>query len=112
MFLIDISTPIAVIAALAISVCVLFLAKEVKNSALTAILLGAFLALLVFHTIQLMTLSEEYLYLSSTLAKCLTVDFIYILLSYISYLWVDEIETKYKNKKSIDNSLDWFWKKV
>ena len=112
MFLIDISTPLAIVAALALTVCVLFLSKEVKNSAFTAVLLGAFVALLVVHTIQLMTLSEAYLHLSSTLAKCLTVDFVFILLSYLSYLWVDDIETKFKNKKSIDNSLDWFWKKI
>lgn len=112
MFLIDISTPLAILAAVALTVCILLLGKEVKNSALTAVLLGAFVALLVVHTIQLMTLSEPYLYLSNTLAKCLTVDFIFVLLSYISYLWVDDIETKYKNKKSIDNSLDWFWKKI
>lgn len=112
MYLINISTPLGIIAALALLLCVLFLAKEIKNSAFTAVLLGAFVALLVVHTIQLMTLSESYLYLSSTIGKCLTVDFVFVLLSYISYLWVDDIETKYKNKKSIDNSLDWFWKKV
>ena len=44
--------------------------------------------------------------------KSLGVDAIMIFLSYIAYLWVDDIETKEKNKKSIDNSLDWFWKKV
>ena len=112
MFLIDISTPIEVLAALVLSVCILLLSKEVKNSVLTAVLLGAFVALLIVHTIQLMTLSEAYLHLSNTLTKCLTVDFVFILLSYISYLWVDDIETKFKNKKSIDNSLEWFWKKV
>ena len=112
MYLINISTPLGVITALALSLCVLFLAKEIKNSAFTAVLLGAFVALLVVHTIQLMTLSEDYLYLSSTIGRCLTVDFVFVLLSYISYLWVDDIETKYKNKKSIDNSLEWFWKKV
>ena len=42
----------------------------------------------------------------------ITWDFSFILLSYISYLWVDEVEAKYKNKKSIDNSLSWFWNKV
>lgn len=112
MFIIDISTPLAILAALAITICILFLGKEIKNSAIVAVLLGAFAALLVVHTIQLMTLTEEFLYLSNTLAKCLTVDFIFVLLSYISFLWVDDIETKYKNKKSIDNSLEWFWKKI
>ena len=42
----------------------------------------------------------------------MSIEAIMILLSYISYLWVDDIEAKEKNKKSIDNSLDWFWKKI
>ena len=112
MFIIDISTPFAIIAAIAILLCLLLLSKEVKKSVIMAILLGAFAALLIVHTVQLITLPEQYLYLSNTLAKCLTVDFVFILLSYFSYMWVDDIETKYKNKKSIDNSLDWFWKKI
>ena len=35
-----------------------------------------------------------------------------IFISYASYLWVDDVETKAKKKKSIDNSLEWFWKNV
>ena len=39
-------------------------------------------------------------------------DLIFVLISFISYLWIDDIEAKLKKKKSIDDSLDWFWKKV
>ena len=35
-----------------------------------------------------------------------------ILLSFVSYLWIDDIEAKEKKKKSIDDSLSWFWTKV
>lgn len=110
MFLIDISSPLSIIIAVILTLCTLLLAKETKNSILMAITLGVFIVLLVMHTIQLTTLSQ--LDLAGILRNCLIVDFIFILLSYISYLWIDEIETKYKNKKSIDNSLDWFWKKI
>lgn len=109
---IDISTPLAVITALAITICILLLAKEVKKSALLAILLGVFIALLVIHTVQFITLPDISTDLYTKISRCLTVDFIFVFISYISYLWVDDIETKYKNKKSIDNSLEWFWKKV
>ena len=50
--------------------------------------------------------------LISTLYKCITFDFLFILMSFISYLWVDDMEARLKKKKSIDNSLDWFWKKI
>ena len=35
-----------------------------------------------------------------------------LFVSFFSYLWVDDIETKKLGKKSLDDSLDWFWKKV
>ena len=36
-------------------------------------------------------------------------DLVFIFLSFISYLWIDDVEAKVKKKKVIDNSLDWFW---
>ena len=108
MGVIDISTPVAIFGALAITVMLLFLSKEIKNSAIMAVVLGVFVALLVIHSFQLVSITDQ----TATIARCLTVDYVFILLSYISYLWVDDIETKFKNKKSIDNSLEWFWKKV
>ena len=35
-----------------------------------------------------------------------------ILITFFAYLWVDDLEAKANNKKSIDNSLDWFWREV
>ena len=46
------------------------------------------------------------------IARSIAVDFGFIFLSFVSYLWVDDLEAKSKGKKSIDNSLDWFWKKI
>ena len=48
----------------------------------------------------------------SDLTFTMVLDLIFVLLSFIGYLWVDDIEAKVKKKKSIDNSLDWFWNKV
>jgi len=48
----------------------------------------------------------------SNISFTMIFDLIFILLSFISYLWIDDIEAKVKKKKSIDNSLDWFWNKV
>lgn len=112
MFFVNIASPSYALAFLALTVCVIILGKEVKRSVIPAILLMGYLALLIMHIVQYMTLPTEYAYLSKTLASCLTYDFVFILLTYISYLWIDDIEAKYRNKKSIDNSLDWFWKKV
>ncbi len=71
-----------------------------------------YLVLLVVHVAQVATLSEEFRYMLSTLSRCIVIDFIFVFISFFSYLWVDDIETKKMGKKSLDNSLEWFWKKV
>lgn len=112
MFIFDISNPITLILMLAATVLLIFLAQEVKKSYIVAFPLFAYLVLVIIHVAQLTTLSEEYRYLITNLSRCIAIDFIFILITFFSYLWVDDIETKATNKKSIDNSLDWFWKKI
>lgn len=112
MFLFDISNPLTLILMLAATVLLVFLSQEVKKSYITAITLFAYLIILIVHVAQIATLPEEFRYLISTLSRCIAIDFVFVLISFFSYLWVDDIETKVKGKKSIDNSLDWFWKKI
>lgn len=112
MFLIDISNPIILLVALFTTLCLIYLGKEAKNSYIPAISLVVFLILLIMHGIQISTLAPQYMDYRPVIAKCLTVDFVMIFLTYMSYLWIDDIETKAKKKKSIDNSLEWFWKNV
>ena len=112
MFLFDISNPLTLLLMLAATVLLIFLSQEVKKSYIGAISLFTYLIILVIHVAQIATLSEEFRYLLPTLSRCIVIDFIFVLITFFSYLWVDDIETKVKGKKSIDNSLDWFWKKV
>lgn len=112
MFIFDISNPLTLILMLAVTVLLIFLSQEVKKSYITAIMLFTYLIVLIIHVAQVATLSEEYRYLLTTLSRCIVIDFIFVLIIFFSYLWVDDIETKTGAKKSIDNSLDWFWKKI
>ena len=112
MFVFDISNALTLVLMLAATVLLIFLAQEIKKSAITGIALLAYLGILVFHVAQLTTLSTEYSFLSQTLTRCVVIDFGFILITFFAYLWVDDIEAKSTNKKSLDNSLDWFWKKV
>ncbi len=112
MFIFDISNPLTLILMLAATVLLIFLAQEVKKSFISAIVLFVYLVLLIVHVAQIATISEEYRYMISTLSRCIAIDFVFILITFLSYLWVDDIEAKKTGKKSIDNSLDWFWKKV
>lgn len=112
MFLINISDPWILLLSIFITVCLIYIGKEAKNAYVPLVGLIVFLILLVMHGLQFMALSMEYEGMMQILSRCLLVDFIMIFVSYISYLWIDDIETKAKKKKSIDNSLEWFWKNV
>lgn len=112
MFIFDISNPLTLLLLLAATVLLIFLAQEVKKSMIAAVLLFAYLIVLIMHVAQVATLSEEYRYMITTLSRCIVIDFIFVFISFFSYLWVDDIETRALGKKSLDNSLDWFWRKV
>ena len=110
--MINFTNPVILLVVTLIYVLILILSKETKKSAIAAIMLFAFVAILVVHTIMYITgdsLSSDVL---SDITFTMVFDLIFVLLSFIAYLWVDDIEAKLKKKKSIDNSLDWFWKKV
>ena len=109
---INVTSPLTLILVLIATLLLVFLAQELKKSSVAAIGLVANLALLIMHTVQLLTGTAGSDILSSTVTGCMAIDFVFVLISFFAYLWVDDIEAKHMNKKSIDNSLDWFWKKV
>ena len=110
MYILNLTMPYAIIGALMITVLFIILGREFKKSLLPVIPLALFLTLLVIHTFQLTLLTD--IIFRRIVIRSMAIEAIMILLSYISYLWVDDIEAREKNKKSIDNSLDWFWKKI
>ena len=110
--MINFTNPLTLLTVTLVYVLILILAKESKKSLIVAIMLFTFVALLVVHTIMYMTGESLSLDVLSDITYTMVFDLIFVLLSFISYLWVDDIEAKVKKKKSIDNSLDWFWNKV
>lgn len=110
--IINLSNPFNILVALILYILILFLAKEIKRSNVTCIMLLAFLTIIVGHSIEFVMVQDPTGQITSTLANCIAVDFVFIFLSFIAYLWMDDIEAKDRKIKSIDNSLDWFWKKV
>lgn len=102
--------PLTTLLLLAVSVLLIFLGKEIKKPVAPAIVLIAFLLILVMHAVQLFMPSYEEYYV--TIRYCMAFELTMVLVSFLSYLWVDDIASKFYKKKSIDNSLDWFWKQV
>ncbi|MCI9063516.1 MAG: hypothetical protein HFJ17_02805 [Clostridia bacterium] len=111
-FVLNIANPMTLFLILIAVILLIFLGQEIKKSIAVAIPLFAFLVLLIIHVVQVTTLSTDLQYLASTLYKCIALDFLFILITFFSYLWVDDLEAKANNKKSIDNSLDWFWREI
>ena len=112
MYIFNVSDPITLLLLLVADVLLIFLSQEIKKSYVVAIPLFAFLFLIIVHIAQLVTLDQQFLYLASTLYYCLALDFAFIIMSFLGYLWVDDLEAKETGKKSVSNSLDWFWKQV
>ena len=112
MFIFNISNWLTLFLMLAITVLLIFLAQEVKKSYIAAIPLFAYLILIVIHIVQLLSLATEYTDVRAMLFRCIGIDFVFIAITIFAYLWVDDIEVKVNGKKSIDNSLEWLWKKV
>lgn len=112
MFIFNTADPFNVLLLLAATILLIFLGKETKRSAIVGVLLIVYLVIIVVHSIQLSTIDPAFTETISVITKSLTVDFALICVAFFAYLWVDDIEARFRQKKSIDNSLDWFWKKV
>ena len=74
--------------------------------------MAAVIFLLINHSLMLDGLKSVEEDLISTVYRCIGMDLIFLLLTFISYLWVDDISAKANKKKSYDDSLSWFWEKL
>ena len=112
MFIFDISNILNLLLMLAATILLIFLAQELKKSYIAGIVLFAYLIILIMHVAQLVTLPDQYRDMLSVLTWCVAIDFVFVFISFFAYLWVDDLEAKKMEKKSLDNSLDWLWKNV
>ena len=110
MFLLNTIQPFTVLLLLTATILLIFLGKEIKKPAVPAIALIAFLILLVVHSIQLCMQSYAEYYVN--IRYCIAFELSMVFVTFFSYLWIDYIASKFYKKKSVDNSLDWFWKQI
>ena len=110
--IINFAQPFSVFVGVVLFLLVFFLAKQNKKAWIAGAILFAFIALLVVHTVEFILWSGNSAEIYKALTTSTTVDLVFIFLSFISYLWIDDIEAKEGKRKSIDDSLDWFWNKV
>ena len=109
-YVLNFTNPYTTLIGLLFALVLIILGKEFKKSVLPAIGLLLFLTSILVHVFQSITITD--ILLKAIATKSIIVDALLIFLLYISYMWIDDMEAKHKNKKSIDNSLEWFWKQV
>mgnify|MGYP004498069069 FL=1 len=113
MFIFDLTNLLTLFLITIATTLLIYLSQEVKRSFVAAIPLFAFLLDLVIHTIQVLTLKEEFSYLYSTLTANMAIDFVFLLLTFLAYLWADNVEAKEFNKKTLNSKgIDWLFKQV
>ena len=110
MFILNTTDPLTIILFLVATILLIFLGKEIKRPIAPAIALAIFLILLIIHAVQLnMPAYADY---GVVIRSSIIFELVMVFVTFFSYLWVDDIASKAFNRKSYDNSLDWFWKQV
>ena len=109
--MINFTEPLQLFVALLLFVLTLWLFHQGKKSAIMGIMLFIFISSLALHSLEFTMGNLTDVGASATIRSAVF-DLIFIFLSFISYLWIDDIEAKEKKKKIVDNSLEWFWSKI
>ena len=110
---VDLTNPLTVALLVIATSLLIFLARELKKPYIAALPLVFFLGLILVHSIQIANIPEaNYELQRSLVIGSIAIDLIMIFVTFFGYLWIDDIACKFYKKKSIDNSLDWFWKQV
>ena len=86
--------------------------RKIERPILPGVLIILYLLLLVYHSYVLNNIPVELEAAISQVYLCIAMDFLWLLISFLGYLWIDDIAATKFNKKSYDNSLTWFWDKL
>ena len=103
---------IVVLAVTTITVLLIILGRKLGLSVVPGRATIENLVFLVYHSLKLDSIADGNSLSTSMEYNYLLVGFALLLISFIAFLWVDDIVAKKKNKKSYDDSLSWFWDKI
>lgn len=105
------SNPISILIIVAVMALIIFISRKAEITWPLIILMVGIVGYLIYHSIQLDSV-EKGSEIISIIYHCIACDLIYMLISFMSYLWIDDIVAKKKKLKSYDDSLSWFWNKL
>ena len=98
-----------ILVTLAIVLICIALAKELKNPYIAIGLLIFSVILLINSCLSIDLVPEESRY---EVYMSIAVEFFLILMCYITYLWIDDLNARRLNLKSYDDSLVWMWNEI
>lgn len=105
--MINLTNPAILIPTLIVLIVCVIASKQLKNPYITLVTLILNIALLLVHYIQVQGATDE-----QQLYYSIAIDFGMILISFLSYLWVDYLKSKDSDVKKIDDGISWFWDKM
>lgn len=93
-------------------VAIIGFARKVEKPIFAGALILLNLALLIYHTYVLNNIPSALEEAVRSTYLCIAMDFLWLLVSFLGYLWIDDITATKFHKKSYDNSMAWFWEKL
>ncbi len=110
--LLNTSSPVVIIVLTLLVALIIVLSRKIEKGIFLILFMIIILALLVYHSVYLDSLVPEQDILISQAYHCIAVDLVLLLISFISFLWIDNIVAKDRKIKSYGDSLSWFWEKL
>lgn len=106
------ASPLITLTFVCIITVVIFISKRIEKGFLIAILMFIIISILIYHSVVLESLPSSNQLGISEMYHCIVIDLIFLLIIFVSYLWIDDIIAKKRQLKSYDDSLSWFWNKL
>lgn len=103
------SEPIIALILTIITVSLITIGRTMQIPHMPLIAVVYSLILLIYHTVGVNNALEV---TTTPYYFSITIDLIMLFLGFISYLWIDDMVAKLRNKKSYGDALSWFWDKL
>ena len=99
------SEPITLLIMTAITVVLIIIGRKTESPLMPALIVIYSIGLLIYHSTSLNTIDSTN---ASAVYFSIAADMVILFLGFISYLWIDDISAKSKNKNNYSEALSWF----
>lgn len=103
------SEPITLLIVTLITVILILLGRKTESPIYPVLIVFYSIGFLIYHSVYLNKIDVIE---TSSIYFSIAADMIILFLGFISYLWVDDIAAKKRNKKNYSEALSWFWDKI